>query len=268
MRKVPIWDEMPGQLTRILRYRESKEIISAADPQEQGKYHMEFPWSRRELQIFLQVHLFTGLRVADVVRLMRHPELYQDDGSLLMSRSVLGGGKEKVRSKSFVSYTSALGREIIEKSGFFSMRPPAPDNHLFLQVLRNIIAEAAKNAGFEVREYNEEEKKPKKDQYGIPITGSDGKIVTVKTFRTVHTTGVNNLTFRKTWDSWLINSFGSNPMMVMMIEKSMGHDINTALKHYLTFQFDEEDMQDIRKATEGFGPKNFRMPEYFTQTKA
>ncbi len=262
--KVPIWDERSGMLSRILRYDEAKRLIAAVDPADQGKVKMDYPWTRKELRIFLQVRLFTGLRFADILRVMKHPELYQEDGSILMSRNILRGGKEKVRTKSFTCYTSDLGRQIIE-GGFFDIPVPQMDSKILTQMTLNILIQASKKAGFEVREFQKEYNTPKKDQFGLPLIGEKGQTLKQKKYREVNVTGINNLTFRKTWDSWLINSYGSNSLMQVMIEKSMGHSIGTALEHYLTFQFDNDDMEDIRKATAGFGPRNFKMPETFNK---
>lgn len=54
---------------------------------------------------------------------------------------------------------------------------------------------------------------------------------------------------RKTFESWLIKIF---PERTLEILASVGHDENTALKHYLTFPFTNQDLQDMLYFLEGW----------------
>ena len=76
---------------------------------------------------------------------------------------------------------------------------------------------------------------------------------TAKVERTITTNGLSVRVFRKTWNSWLVNYFKDNNHSLTIAEMSMGHTDETALKHYLSLQFDQEDMNDIEKVVRGFG---------------
>lgn len=54
---------------------------------------------------------------------------------------------------------------------------------------------------------------------------------------------------RKTFESWLVISF---PMRIFEILASVGHNENTALRHYLTFPFTVQDKQDMLYYVEGW----------------
>lgn len=54
---------------------------------------------------------------------------------------------------------------------------------------------------------------------------------------------------RKTFESWLVIIF---PQRVFEILSSVGHDESTALRHYLTFPFTEQDKHDMMYYVEGW----------------
>jgi integrase len=60
---------------------------------------------------------------------------------------------------------------------------------------------------------------------------------------------VNNKTFRKTWESWLVFYY---PDKSLQIALSQGHTTVTQYEHYLNMPFDEEDRKEMRKWVEGW----------------
>ncbi len=61
---------------------------------------------------------------------------------------------------------------------------------------------------------------------------------------------VNNKTFRKTWESWLVFYY---PDKALQIALSQGHTITTTqYKHYLNIPFEEDDRKEMRKWVEGW----------------
>lgn len=60
---------------------------------------------------------------------------------------------------------------------------------------------------------------------------------------------VNNKTFRKTWESWLVFYY---PDKALQIALSQGHTSATQYEHYLNMPFAEEDRKDMRKWVEGW----------------
>lgn len=60
---------------------------------------------------------------------------------------------------------------------------------------------------------------------------------------------VNNKTFRKTWESWLVFYF---PEKALKIALSQVHTTTTQYEHYLNIPFDETDRKVMRKWVEGW----------------
>jgi integrase len=60
---------------------------------------------------------------------------------------------------------------------------------------------------------------------------------------------VNNKTFRKTWESWLVFYY---PEKALQIALSQGHTTTTQYEHYLNIPFDDVDRKDMRKWVEGW----------------
>ena len=59
---------------------------------------------------------------------------------------------------------------------------------------------------------------------------------------------VNNKTFRKTWESWLVFYY---PDKALQIALSQGHTTTTQYEHYLNIPFEDEDKKEMRKWVEG-----------------
>ena len=60
---------------------------------------------------------------------------------------------------------------------------------------------------------------------------------------------VNNKTFRKTWESWLVFYY---PDRALQIALSQGHTTTTQYEHYLNIPFEVEDKKEMRKWVEGW----------------
>ncbi len=58
---------------------------------------------------------------------------------------------------------------------------------------------------------------------------------------------INNKTFRKTWESWLVYYY---PDKALQIALSQGHTSVTQYEHYLNLPFEEEDKKVMRKWVE------------------
>ena len=60
---------------------------------------------------------------------------------------------------------------------------------------------------------------------------------------------VNNKTFRKTWESWLVFYY---PDKVLQIALNQGHTTVTQYEHYVNIPFEEYDRKEMRKWVEGW----------------
>ncbi len=60
---------------------------------------------------------------------------------------------------------------------------------------------------------------------------------------------VNNKTFRKTWESWLVFYY---PDKALQIALSQGHTTTTQYEHYLNIPFEGNDRREMRKWVEGW----------------
>ena len=60
---------------------------------------------------------------------------------------------------------------------------------------------------------------------------------------------INNKSFRKTWESWLVFYY---PDKALQIALSQGHTTTTQYEHYLNIPFEEDDRKEMRKWVEGW----------------
>ncbi len=256
MGKTPIWMmSKRNQLSRVLRYSEAKEIISKIDidgEDEDGwTLHPADEITRADVQLWLQALLFSGMRLFELHKLHANPSYldgkgnlvnrFQDDGSILLDKNLFyDTGKKKQTAVERYVYLSDMGIPIMER--FFKASPIHHNPRIAASILDSVLKVTSRELGYETRKVSVTYKRRNP-------TGQ-GKI-TVESEK--YTTGVMVRSFRKTWNSWLINSYKDRPDMLVLVEKSMGHTQQIAMTHYLTFQYDEEDMVDIRKATAGFG---------------
>ena len=67
--------------------------------------------------------------------------------------------------------------------------------------------------------------------------------------RILEGTPINNKTFRKTWESWLVFYY---PDKALQIALSQGHTTTTQYEHYLNIPFEEDDRWEMRKWVEGW----------------
>lgn len=252
--KTPIWFTRNAQCTRILRYSEAKAVIGAIRNEKTGaqwEYTLEVP--RSVIQIWLQALLFTGMRPSELWILHEHPELMQSNGSILLERDKFYDvGKQKQKTKERSIYLSDLGMQIIEK--FFDTPMLADTFPHANYALDTMLHRAGKEIGLPERTFTRRLKK----EVGTKEIKKGDNTKTIPIYEKVDSVQITNglmlRSFRKTWDSWLVNSFhDASPMFLMLIEKSIGHSIETAMEHYLTFDFDQEDLDEIKKATKGFG---------------
>jgi integrase len=191
--------------------------------------HTEAPVSA--VRTWLMALLFTGCRISELFKMHEHPELLQSDGTYQLSRDIFYDSRMKKRSApERVIFFSDMGMPIIKR--FFDTERLASTYSLTYVTLNALLKTSAIVSGFEQREFVYIE------------NGVYGKRLT---------TGVSVRSFQKTWESWLVNSFHSDPFTLAIAEKSMGHSKDTAMRDYLMMQFNDEDLTDIRKATRGFG---------------
>ncbi len=67
--------------------------------------------------------------------------------------------------------------------------------------------------------------------------------------RILEGTPINNKSFRKTWESWLVFYY---PDKALQIALSQGHTTTTQYEHYLNIPFEEDDRKEMRKWVEGW----------------
>jgi integrase len=83
----------------------------------------------------------------------------------------------------------------------------------------------------------------------LPALDMKLKRLSILSTRTLDGNPVNNKTFRKTWESWLVLYY---PDKALQIALSQGHTTTTQYEHYLNTSFEEEDRKEMRKWVEGW----------------
>jgi len=263
--KTPIWKIQEKQLCRVLRPSEAKLLISHVN----AKLPSTAPFASQvefvatsTVQKWVYAQLFTGMRLSELWKFHEKPELLKPEGFIYLEKSIAWDtGKKTQTTRERNVYLSDAGIRVVRD--FLNAPAISDDFSILTTYLDNVLYQAAASAGFEKRRYPYHEK----ERYFQFLDGSvvettargskhvpeGAKLVIRKIARERESTGIMVRSFRKTWDSWLIASFATDQNKLMLIENSLGHSIQTAMKHYLTFQFDDDDMVEIRQATAGWG---------------
>ena len=255
--KTPVWKVTDAQAKRILRVSEARALISNINVNDQGMIK-KVESSKSDIVAWLQALLFTGMRFAELYKLHGHPELFEANGSIRLDKGIFyDTGKQRQQAKERVVMLSDAGRSIVEK--FFATKKPkvilnsqTPEYDI-IRVLDAMLKASAERIGLQTRQFSRTIRKAVVDADGFARRNDDGKVVTKKVQIPQETTGVMVRTFRSTWESWLVSTRGTDEFTLYRIHNSMGHNRETAMKHYLASQFDEEDIADMLKVTEGFG---------------
>lgn len=243
--KVPIWISSNAQLIRVLRYEEVKAILNELDVDNQGAWHIDLGMSSDDLAIWLQTLLLTGMRFKELWKFREHPEALQTDKTILLAREVFyDTGKKKQLAMERTVQLSDMGRAIMDD--FLHTRISKKPFRITAIAIDHILENTALQLGFQSRTFK------RKLKEWLPSGNYAYNYVDLTT------TGVRIRSFRKTWDTWLINTFASDPIQMAMIYLSQGHDRTTSLNHYLTFGLDKEDKEAIRKAMKGYGGWEFK----------
>ena len=250
--KTPIWKVATRQATRILRYNEVLEILRNLELEPSGAWRRKRTVSKGTVQIWIQTLLITGMRFYELTILHSHPELLQDDGTIILEKNKFYDvGKKKQSVSERIVYLSDMGLPIVQR--FFEVPPLNSHPSEAYHYLDSVLTATGKKLGYPERSITFKENRT----IGIHEVEQDGERwmekQTAPVERTIITNGLSVRTFRKTWNSWLVNYFKNDINSLTIVEMSMGHTNQTALKHYLSLQFDEGDSRDIAKAVKGFG---------------
>ena len=255
-----IYESKNGYKVVIPRVSEARAILNSVSIEDMGSWKTDIGWTTRDLKIYLQAMLFTGLRFRDLLRIRQHPELYRSDGTITISRSEIGGGKKKVRIRSYDVYLSEVGRKIFDEQ-FFSVNLPdskfLKDGDVTINAkVDAILDKAAEKLGFPLITQKVTMNRKVLDENGLPMI-QDGEAVRRTVIEEYRTHGIKVGSWRKAWDSWLVNGFSQiqDATVLIMIEKSMGHSIAIAREHYLTLKYDLDDIEDIKKVINGYGTR-------------
>lgn len=264
--KTPVWkvSKSAGQLKRILRVSEAWAVIRNVDIKEQGRYKiMDIP--TEDLKKWFRALLLSGMRLSELIRLKQNPfdndgnPLLRENGSILLPYERFGlAGKQKIVEKERVVSLSYLGRDVMKD--FLDKYTKMPRfksdfNAEYVHVVFDaILKNSAEKIGLPTRTFTRTQRRPvidditkqqKFDEKGKP---KYEKIVIPQT-----TTGVFCRSFRSSWESWLMTARGKDEFIKFQILKSIGHTQETAVGYYLASEFDDEDIADMLKITEGFG---------------
>lgn len=68
----------------------------------------------------------------------------------------------------------------------------------------------------------------------------------------IEDTGVSVRCLRKTWESWLMTT---NQDKILMVVQSQGHNLATAMEHYINLSFTDEDIRQMKPWVQGWRPE-------------
>lgn len=264
--KEPIWMLSPkgGQMKRILRPAEAFELLRNIDTDDQGLFR-KMDISSYDVQLWLQCLLLTGMRLSELLILKKDPtdnegnSLFRPNGTIWLPKDKFGDvGKLKILTKQRFVILSDAGRKAVEKFLTEASMPVlTTDEKLTPRVVSDVfdkmLKASADRIGLQKITTTRTQMKAVKNERGIPEVDEKGNILRERVNVPLTTSGVMVRSFRATWESWLMQSFGKDTITVREIMKSIGHNFETAMSHYVGTEFDSEDLRDIKKYTAGFG---------------
>ena len=266
--KVPLFDEDNAyQKVRILRPGEAEALLSHIDVRDEKtwKYLQDRDITTEDVQAWLRFLLFTGCRFPEMIIVKNDPKLRLSNGTLRIPNYP---GKEMRTRKARNILLSDMGRDMLD--AFFAT-PPIPidpenyenDSKEVISSMSSMMHIAAEKIELEKMSFTIKQKSKNIGTDGQKIkikkTTKDGREIevydTTTKFKTITTDGCSIRTMRKTWESWLIHSFGGEKIETQVF-LSQGHTRETAMRYYLNVGFDEEDIKDIKECTKGYGVVN------------
>jgi len=286
--KEPIWkiSKGGGQVKRILRVSEINEIARhlKVDKQLLGKKFIDI--RKKNMIRWLQFLTVSGMRFSEVYRFQQNKEwngkpLFDPDRqTIFMPKPIFGDlGKGKVVNKERVVFLSDRGvfytKIFLEEAyipNFISTGMPATIPYL-AHAFDSILRETTKSIGMPTRPFAMTRKVYKMDySNGVYIKKVDDKGKYVYTKQQIEmkeqTSGVLVRSFRSTWESYLVSQFMSDPLQLLNIVGSFGHNRETAEEYYIVAnQFDSEDLKEIAALTKGWGIIHTKKPEVKDNTE-
>ena len=264
--KVPLFDENNNyQKIRILRPKEAFELIDHVDVRDEKtwKYLQDRDITTEDVQAWLRFLLFSGCRFSEMVLVRKDPKLRLSNGTIRIPN--YPGGKEMRVQKARNVLLSDMGRECLDVF-FSSAQIPAEvdeNNEGTKQVMRSLssmLHVSGEKIGLESMTFNVKRMSKKIGEDGkrlkIRKLTKDGREIEVYerkvAFDTITTNGCSIRSMRKSWESWLIHSFGGEKLETQIF-LSQGHTKQTAFRFYLNLGLDEDDMVDVRECTKGYG---------------
>lgn len=264
--KEPIWMVSPhgGQMKRILRPSEAFELLRNINSKDQGLF-AKMRISTHDVQLWLQAALLTGMRLSELLILKQDPNdnegksLFRPNGTLWLPKDKFGDvGKLKILTKQRTVILSDAGRKAVQKFLEEAHMPVLTTNEIITarvvsDVFDKMLKASADRIGLQKITTTRTQMKAVLTADGKPKRDENGNIIRQKVNVKLVTSGVMIRSFRATWESWLMQSFGKDTTTVREIMRSIGHNFETAMTHYVGTEFDADDLKEIKKYTAGFG---------------
>jgi len=271
---VPIWKltTRGGFVYRILRVSEAMALMDNIDSKDQGIFR-KIEISNKDAKTFLEAILFSGMRLSELIILKKHP--LDKDGKphfrgdrIWLPREKFGtGDKGKFTQKDRFVYLSDTGRKIMSEFMEHTELPVISyqkDNELrvLTEVFSSMLKASADRIGLQKRPFMRTVKKAKRNPEGKPVL-IDGKPWYEKINIEQRTTGVSLRALRATSEAWLLISYIYDPFKIQEIAGSFGQtpNVDNVLYKHGALGFDDEDMEDIKKATAGYGSTEIKRPD-------
>lgn len=275
--KPGIWRISQGgsQAKRIVRVKEFLSIMDNIEVDEnrivshQGLFKV-IDLKLNNAQRWFKFLLFTGMRFSEAYRLLLNEgkyngkELFNPERHTIWYVKELGElGKGKVINKERIIFLSDVGvriaKEFFDKASIPRLLSASHKRVSIDQmaiVMDNVLKHASLKAGLPTRQFSMTRKEYTVDALGVRVKGENGKYLYTKKQVPMKepTTGCICRSLRATWESYLVAMFMSDPLQILNITGSMGHDRTTAETYYIIAgQFDNEDLDDIKSITKGWG---------------
>jgi integrase len=166
-------------------------------------------------RLIMDLSLYTGMRYIEMCRVVENPDWIREQSRTIYLSNEAQLKEQRKSPDRFVH----LSREGWSAVSLFFMRVKAPKAELYSRRgFTKMLKTHAKEAG-------------------------------------VSPEGLSAKTFRKTYESWLVQALviqGRQPSALSLIAKSFGHTETTAISHYINLDFTKEDIDKILVRTAGW----------------
>lgn len=204
--------------------------------------------TKLSLRLLVQVMLFTGMRYQEILRLKNSPEWFSPGRKII---TVTSGKKTASENERYVHLTDAGVQAVQMFLADTRTKYPSASGMTHNLISWGTMAGISSSGKLTGQVYHQERYEDVIDKETKQKTGEVKLVTAGKNEGTERKNiyGLSVKSFRKSWESWLAVTHQDKLELIVL---SQGHLTTTSLKHYLAVPFSPDEIEHIRKYTDGW----------------